>query len=43
MEANRAHARVAARRIDDVVHERPYESIAVALGVGVLLGAFMFR
>ena len=33
----------AARRVDDVVRTRPYESLAVALGIGVLLGALLSR
>jgi ElaB/YqjD/DUF883 family membrane-anchored ribosome-binding protein len=32
-----------ARQADTVIRAHPYESLAIALGVGVLLGAFLRR
>jgi len=36
-------ARAAAQKADDTIRAHPYESIAVAFGVGVLLGVVMQR
>ncbi len=38
-----ATARAAAKKADTVIREHPYESIGVALGVGVLLGIVIAR
>lgn len=32
-----------ARQADDAIRSHPYESLAIALGVGVLLGALIKR
>lgn len=32
-----------ARRTDDTIRSHPYESLAIALGVGVLIGALIRR
>lgn len=36
-------ARAAAKKTDDTIREHPYESIAVALGLGLLLGLVLRR
>lgn len=36
-------ARVAAKKADDTIRAHPYESIGIAFGVGVLLGALFRR
>jgi ElaB/YqjD/DUF883 family membrane-anchored ribosome-binding protein len=36
-------ARAGARRADELIRAHPYESIGLALGVGVLLGALLNR
>ncbi|HVU33423.1 MAG TPA: hypothetical protein VHE61_08305 [Opitutaceae bacterium] len=36
-------AKQAAKRVDDTIREHPYESIGIALGVGILLGALLRR
>lgn len=36
-------ARAAAQRTDETIRSRPYESIAIALGVGLLVGALLRR
>ncbi|HVU25218.1 MAG TPA: DUF883 family protein [Opitutus sp.] len=36
-------AKQAARKADETIRSHPYESLAVALGVGVLLGALLRR
>ena len=38
-----ATAKAAAKKADTVIREHPYESIGVALGVGVLLGIVIAR
>jgi ElaB/YqjD/DUF883 family membrane-anchored ribosome-binding protein len=38
-----AKAKVAAKKADTIIREHPYESIGVALGVGLLLGALLAR
>lgn len=38
-----ASARQAAEGVDDTIREHPYQAIAVALGVGLLLGALLRR
>lgn len=38
-----ASARAAAKKADTMIRDHPYESIGVALGVGVLLGAVIAR
>jgi len=38
-----ATAKAAAKKADTVIREHPYESIGVALGVGVLLGIVITR
>ena len=41
--ATKAKISAAARRTDEVIRANPYESLAIALGVGVLLGACFCR
>ena len=36
-------AKAAAKKTDDAIRAHPYESIAVALGVGILLGVLLRR
>ena len=36
-------ARVAAKRTDETIRSHPYESIGIALGVGILIGALWQR
>ncbi|HWL16026.1 MAG TPA: DUF883 family protein [Opitutus sp.] len=36
-------AKVAARKADETIRTHPYESLAVAFGVGILLGALLRR
>lgn len=36
-------AKLAARKTDETIRAHPYESIAIAVGVGVLLGALIRR
>jgi ElaB/YqjD/DUF883 family membrane-anchored ribosome-binding protein len=36
-------AKAAARKADDAIRTRPYESIGIAFGVGMLLGALLKR
>ena len=36
-------AKVAAKKADETIRAHPYESIAVAFGVGILLGALLRR
>lgn len=36
-------ARAAARKADSMIREHPYESIGIAFGVGLLLGALLAR
>ncbi|HNQ73696.1 MAG TPA: DUF883 family protein [Verrucomicrobiota bacterium] len=38
-----ATARAAARKADNLIREHPYESLGVAFGVGLLLGALLAR
>jgi ElaB/YqjD/DUF883 family membrane-anchored ribosome-binding protein len=38
-----AGARAGAKATDETIREHPYESIGIALGVGVLLGLFLGR
>jgi ElaB/YqjD/DUF883 family membrane-anchored ribosome-binding protein len=42
-ERGMATAREAAKKADDTIRTHPYESLAVAFGVGVLLGALCRR
>ncbi len=37
------HTREAARSADDLVHEKPWQAVAVAAGVGFLLGMLSSR